>query len=62
MHSLMAPTLVFLRIDGKVDERTFSVGVNDRVAGPLTDERLKAMLAQAKIDLVREVRRAVAGS
>lgn len=62
VHSLMAPTMVFLRIDGKVDGKSFSVGVNDRVNGPLTEDRLRAMLETARTELVREVRRAATGS
>jgi hypothetical protein len=62
IHSLMTPTLVFLRIDGKVDDRPFAVAVNDSAVGPANEERLKAVLSQARSELVREVRRAAAGT
>jgi hypothetical protein len=62
MNYLMAPMLVVLRIDGKVNAKTFSVAVDETVHGPLTGDLLRAVLARGKTELIGQVQRAAAGS
>jgi hypothetical protein len=60
LNYLLAPSVVFLRIDGSVDGRTFAVGISERAEIGRGREVTDAVLARAKQELARDVLRAVA--
>jgi hypothetical protein len=62
LNYLLAPSVVFLRIDGSVDGRKFSVSVSERADVGRGREVTDAVLARAKQELVRDVLRVAAAS